>query len=60
MKKESAKKRWKDPVKGHEAKESTLDTQGDFAGFLKLMKRVVRVKPPREATSASPGPVASS
>lgn len=52
---------WKDPVKGHKAKESTMQTEGDFAHFTELMKRVVKVRPSREAkpTSASPGPVAS-
>jgi len=56
------RKGWKDPVKGHTAKESTLETRGDFAQFTALMKRVVKIRPPKEAkpTSASPGPVASS
>jgi len=61
MKEKSASKRWRDPVKGHEPKESTMQTEGDFGQFAQLMKRVVKIRPPREAKpiSASPGPVAS-
>ena len=58
------KKPWKNPV-AHPAKQSTMQTEGDFANFAELMKRVVKVKPPREAkqisiASASPGPAVSS
>jgi hypothetical protein len=60
MKEKPAKRRWKDPVKDHAAQDSTLDTKGDFAAFRDLMKRVVKVRPPREAKTASPGPGASS
>ena len=35
------KKPWKNPVKGVPAKESTMNTTGDFAKFTDLMKRVV-------------------
>ena len=36
-----------------------MQTEGDFAQFAELMKRVVKVKPPREAKPASPGPASS-
>ena len=54
--------KWIDPVKGRPAKKSTMQTGGDFSQFAELMKRVVKIRPPREAKSisASPGPVASS
>ena len=54
-------KKWSNPVKGHPAKDSTLQTEGNFAEFIELMKKVVKIKPPREEkiTSSSPGPVVS-
>jgi hypothetical protein len=36
---------WKNPVKGHKAKESTLNTKGDFQQFTELMRRIVNKKP---------------
>jgi len=56
------KKAWRNPVKDIPAKPETLAIKGDFGKFTDLMKRVVKVRPPREekTTSASPGPVASS
>ncbi len=60
MKVEKSKTRWTDPVKDREAKESTLEIGGDFGQFVELMKKAVKVRPPREAKPASPGPVASS
>jgi hypothetical protein len=56
------KSKWRDPVKDVPAKPETLAITGDFGKFTDLMKRVVKVRPPREAkpTSASLGPVASS
>ena len=61
MKAKPSKTAWRDPVKGHAAKDATMQTKGNFAEFRELMKRVVKIKSPREAkpTSASPGPVAS-
>jgi len=56
------KKPWKDPLK-RPAKQSTMETPGDFAQFTELMRRVVKVRPPREEkptpASASPGPAVS-
>jgi hypothetical protein len=49
------KKQWKDPVKGHPAKESTMNTRGDFGQFTELMKRVVSRK-----QEEKPKPVSSS
>jgi hypothetical protein len=37
----SAKPRWVDPVKNRPAKESTMNTRGDFGEFTTLMKKVV-------------------
>lgn len=54
------KKPWRDPVKDVPAKSKTLATEGDFEKFTELMKRIVKVRPPREAKGASPGPAASS
>jgi hypothetical protein len=34
-------KKWIDPVKNHPAKESTMNTRGDFGEFTELMKKVV-------------------
>jgi len=59
MKEKQPKRLWTDPVKGHAPQESTMQTEGNFAQFAELMKRVVKVRPPREAKPASPGPVAS-
>jgi hypothetical protein len=47
---------WKDPVKGVPAKDSTMRTEGNFAQFTEIMKRVMRLGKP---TSASPGHAAS-
>jgi hypothetical protein len=47
------KKAWENPVKGSAAKESTMNTPGDFTQFTELMKRVIKAGKP---TSASPGP----
>jgi hypothetical protein len=59
--KSRSKKMWKDPVKGKAPRESTMQTEGNFGQFAELMKRVVKVRPPRAAETipASPGPVAS-
>lgn len=49
---------WKNPVKGHPAKESTMNTQGDFGRFTELMKKVVTKKDDKPKTvSSSPSPV---
>lgn len=53
MPRRKTKRGWKDPVKGVPAKESTMRTEGDFAQFTELMKKVVKAGKP---TSASPGP----
>lgn len=47
----STVKKWTNPVKNHPAKESTLNTTGDFGQFKELMRRVVAQKP-----SSSHGP----
>jgi hypothetical protein len=36
-----SKKPWSDPVKGHPAKDSTMNTKGDFGEFTNLMRRLV-------------------
>jgi hypothetical protein len=36
---------WKNPVKNQPAKESTLNTRGDFQEFTELMRRIVHKKP---------------
>jgi hypothetical protein len=61
MKEKTKIARWEDPVRGRAPKESTMQTEGDFSQFTALMKRVVKIRPPREAKpiSASPGPAAS-
>ena len=51
---ESAIKKWTNPVKDHPAKESTLNTTGDFGQFKELMRKVVAQKP-----SSSHGPASS-
>jgi len=57
----SEKSRWRNPVKDVPAKPETLKIEGNFDAFRDLMKRVVKVKPPRaEKPTASPAPVASS
>ena len=38
---------WKNPVKGVPAKESTMNTEGDFGDFTELMRSVVLVQPQR-------------
>jgi hypothetical protein len=53
---------WKDPVKGHPAKESTMNTEGDFGKFTELMKRVVPRKheeKSKKTVSSSPSPAAT-
>ena len=50
---EEAQKHKENPVKGRAAKESTMNTPGDFTQFTELMKRVIKAGKP---TSASPGP----
>jgi hypothetical protein len=37
--------KWKNPVKNRPAKESTLDTTGDFQQFTDLMRRIVNKRP---------------
>ena len=49
-------KKWIDPVKNHPAKESTLNTEGNFSEFTDLMRKIVN-KP--KQPSASPVPDAS-
>lgn len=53
-------KKWIDPVKNQSAKESTLNTPGNFDEFTELMRRIVN-KQEKTPTppAASPGPVAS-
>jgi hypothetical protein len=34
-------KKWIDPVKNRPAKESTMETRGDFREFTELMKKLV-------------------
>jgi hypothetical protein len=47
------RKPWTDPVKSRPAKESTLNTKGNFREFTDLMRKIVVKKP------ASHGPAAS-
>jgi hypothetical protein len=58
--KRTSKSAWVDPAK-RPPKPETMNTPGDFGKFTELMKRLVKVKPPREekSTSASPGPAVS-
>jgi hypothetical protein len=50
-------KKWVNPVKNRPAKESTLNTRGDFEQFIELMKRAVNAPKPEEKR---PKPVPSS
>ena len=55
-------KSWKDPVKGQPAKQSTMNTPGDFGKFTELMKRVVPRKheeKTKKTVSSSPSPAAT-
>jgi hypothetical protein len=54
------KKPWKNPV-DRPAKQSTMDTPGDFGKFTDLMKRVVSVPPQqmKKQPSSSRAPDAS-
>jgi hypothetical protein len=36
-----SKKPWVDPVKSHRAKDSTMNTPGDFGQFTNLMRKLV-------------------
>jgi hypothetical protein len=58
--KSNSKSAWIDPAK-RPPKPETMNTPGDFGKFTELMKRVVKVRLPREEkpTSASPGPAVS-
>jgi len=50
-------KKWTDPVKNQPAKESTLDTPGDFDEFTELMRRIVNKQektPTQPAVSRDP------
>jgi hypothetical protein len=38
---ETANEKMVDPVKNHPAKESTMNTRGDFREFTELMKKIV-------------------
>ena len=46
------KKTWHDPVR-RPAKQSTLDTPGDFKKFTELMRKVVSIPPERGKKSPS-------
>lgn len=53
-------KKWIDPVKDQPAKESTLDTPGDFQEFTELMRKIVNKQEKTPTSSAvSHGPVVS-
>ena len=57
------KKSWQNPV-SRPAKESTMNTEGDFVKFTDLMRKVVQVHSPKTGTkpkvsSSSPVPDAS-
>ena len=52
-------KKWIDPVKDQPAKESTLNTTGDFGEFTALMRKIVNKQEEKPKPSASPDPVAS-
>jgi hypothetical protein len=53
------KKQWKNPVKDIPAKESTMNTKGDFGAFTDLMKRVVKTPAKTPKPSSSRAPAAS-
>jgi len=52
-------KKWTDPVKNKPAKESTLNTTGDFGEFTALMRKIVNKQEEKPKSSSSPDPVAS-
>lgn len=53
-------KKWIDPVKNQPAKESTLNTTGDFGEFTALMRRIVNKQEEKpKPASSSPDPAAS-
>jgi hypothetical protein len=50
-------KKWVDPVKNRPAKESTMNTRGDFREFTELMKRIVTKREEKpKPVSSSPVP----
>ncbi len=57
--KKTSKSAWANPVKRPPQTE-TMDTPGNFEEFTKAMKRLIKAKPERKPTHASPGPVVSS
>lgn len=50
---ESSATKWADPVKNSPAKESTMNTPGDFGQFKELMRKVVERKPSSSHDPAS-------
>jgi hypothetical protein len=46
-------KTWKNNPVSRPAKESTLNTEGDFGKFTELMKRVVHVRPSKDKPKAA-------
>jgi len=52
-------KKWIDPVKNQPAKESTLNTTGDFGAFKDLMRKIVNKKEESPKPSSSRVPDAS-
>jgi hypothetical protein len=52
-------KKWTDPVKNKPAKESTLDTKGDFRQFTELMRRIINKRKEEPKASSSRVPAAS-
>ena len=46
------KKSWNDPAK-RPAKDSTMNTEGDFGKFTELMRKVVHVRPSKDKPKAS-------
>lgn len=52
-------RKWRDPVKGKEPHESTLEVNGDFQQFADLMRRVVRKREEPKTVPASRVPGAS-
>jgi hypothetical protein len=51
------KKSWNDPAK-RPAKDSTMNTEGDFGKFTDLMRKVVKVHPTKPG--GKPKPISSS
>jgi len=53
-------KKWTDPVKNQPAKESTLNTPGNFSEFTNLMRKIVNKQEEKpKPASSSPDPAAS-